>query len=192
VSEPSAVIHTPRLDLIPMSPALMRALLASDWDLAGRLLSTPIPGEWRCADWHWLGQRPDQAEADPSMVPWLPRVMLFRAGGDSGEQQPVVVGEAGFHGPPGSDGRVEIGYMVVAGHRRRGYAEEAARALLAWATAEHRITRFQANVSPGNTPSLNLIRKLGFLQVGIHRHETRGEELVFHRGTETELPADAP
>jgi [ribosomal protein S5]-alanine N-acetyltransferase len=185
------VIHTPRLDLVLMSPALMRALLASDWDQAGQLLGALIPEEWRGEDWQWLGQRPDQAEADLSVVPWLPRVMLLRAA-DSGARQPVVVGEAGFHGPPGGDGRAEFGYMVVAGYRRMGYAEEASRALVAWATAEHRITRFRTTVSPDNTPSLNLIRKLGFVQVGTCHHETRGAELVFHRDTPTARPADAP
>jgi RimJ/RimL family protein N-acetyltransferase len=99
------------------------------------------------------------------VVPWLPRVMLLRPAGERGGQPPVV-GEAGFHGPPRDDGRVEIGYMVVAEHRRRGYALEAARALMAWATTEHHITRFRASVSPGNTASLNLVCKLGFVQVG--------------------------
>jgi len=159
----------------------MRALLASDWDQAGRLLGAQIPGEWRSEDWQWLGQRPDQAEADPSVVPWLPRVMLLRPVSGKSGQAPVMVGEAGFHGPPGDDGRVEIGYMVGGEHRRRGYAQEAVQALMAWATATHHITRFQASISPDNIPSLNLARKLGFVQVGAHHHERRGSELIFHR-----------
>ncbi len=175
-----------------MSPALMRALLASDWDQAGQLLGARVPEEWLGEYWQWLGQRPEQAEADPSARPWLPRVMMLRTAEVSGRRRPTVVGEAGFHGPPDSDGRVEIGYMVVSEHRRRGYAEEAARALLAWATAEHGITRFRADVSPQNIPSLSLIRKLGFVQVGTHRHERRGEELIFHHDRETEPPTHAP
>jgi [ribosomal protein S5]-alanine N-acetyltransferase len=189
--QPWEVVRARRLDLVLMSPALMRALLDADWDQAGQLLGAQVPGEWRGEDWQWLVQRPDQAEADPSALPWLPRVMLLRADDDSGRHRPVVVGEAGFHGPPGADGRVEVGYMVVNEHRRQGYAEEAVRALLTWATAEHRVTRFQASISPYNTASLNLIRKLGFVQVGTHHHERRGEELTFHHDSETEWPADA-
>lgn len=170
-----AVIHAPRLDLVLMPPSLMRALLAADWVQAGQLLGAQIPEQWRGGDWQWLGQRPDQAESDPSVVPWLPRAMLLRAEAGSGGRQPVVVGEAGFHGPPDGDGRVEIGYTVVGEHRRRGYAEEAARALMTWAAADHGITRFRASVSPDNTPSLNLVRKLGFVQVSVDHHETRGE-----------------
>lgn len=181
VPEPRAVIRARRLDLVAMSPGLMRALLAADWDTAGQLLGADIPAEWRGEDWLWLGPRLDQAEADPSVIPWLPRVLLLRGTAGRGAVQPVVVCEAGFHGPPGEDGQVEIGYMVVSAHRRCGYAEEAVRALVSWAAAEHGIIRFRACVSPGNVASLNLIRKLGFTPAGRQRHDRRGEELVFRR-----------
>jgi ribosomal-protein-alanine N-acetyltransferase len=173
------VISSRRLDLVTMWPELMRALLAADWDTAGRLLGAGIPAEWHGAYWQWLGQRPDQAEADPSVIPWLPKVLLLRADRDSTAGR-VVIGEAGFHGPPDGEDRVEIGYMVVTQHRRQGYAEEAARALMSFASAEHGVTRFRASVSPGNAASLSLIRKLGFIQVGRQHHDQRGEELVFH------------
>ena len=181
------MIHGPRLDLVLMSPALMRALLAGDWDQAGRLLGAPIPGQWRGEDWRWLGQRPGQAEADPSAMPWLPRVLLLRPADDS-RQQPLVVGDAGFHGQPDGDGRVEIGYKVIDGHRRRGYAEEAVRALMAWATAEQGVTRFRASISPQNAPSLNLIRKLGFTEASTGQHDRRDEELIYHHDPERERP----
>jgi len=184
-------IHAPRLDLVLMSPALIRALLASDWDQAGQLLGARIPGEWRGEDWRWLGPRPGQAEADPSAAPWLPRVLLLRVTDASGGHEPVVVGEAGFHGPPDSDGRVEIGYMVASEHRRRGYAEEAVRALMGWAAAEHGITRFRAGISPHNAASLNLIRKLGFAQAGAHDHKQRGKELIFHHESSPGQPKRA-
>jgi hypothetical protein len=65
VAELLAVIHARRLDLVLMSPALMRAFVASDWERAGQLLGAEIPMEWRGEDWQWLARRPDQAEADP-------------------------------------------------------------------------------------------------------------------------------
>jgi ribosomal-protein-alanine N-acetyltransferase len=184
VPELYPVIHAPRLDLVLMSPALMRALLAADWAEAERLLGARIPGEWQGEYWQWLGQRPDQAEHDPSAMPWLPRALLLRQDDESARREATVAGDAGFHGPPDADGQVEIGYQVVSEHRRNGYAEEAVRALMAWAAAEQGIARFRASISPHNTPSLNLIRKLGFVQVGSQRHEMRGEELIFHRDSE--------
>jgi [ribosomal protein S5]-alanine N-acetyltransferase len=90
--------------------------MPAGWDTADQLLGAGIPAEWGGEDWQWLGQRPDQAEANPSVIPWLPRVLLLRAVADS-TGTGVVVGEAGFYGPPDEDGRVEIGYMVVSQHR---------------------------------------------------------------------------
>jgi [ribosomal protein S5]-alanine N-acetyltransferase len=114
--EDCVVIRTRRLDLVPMSPELMRALLAADWDEASRLLGAAIPAEWHGEDWQGLGQRPDQAEADPSVIPWLPRVLLLRGTGERAE--PVVVGEAGFHGPPGEADRVNGTAVITSGQSR--------------------------------------------------------------------------
>src|SRR6185437_5423785 len=44
-----------------------------------------------------------------------------------------VVGDIGFIGPPTDGGSIEIGYSVTPARRRRGYATEAARAILDWA-----------------------------------------------------------
>jgi [ribosomal protein S5]-alanine N-acetyltransferase len=56
---------------------------------------------------------------------------------------------------------------------------------MAWAKAEYGITRFRADISPQNGPSLRLIRKLGFAQIGTQQHDRRGEELVFHHDMTT-------
>jgi RimJ/RimL family protein N-acetyltransferase len=178
---PHSVIHASRFDLVPMPPPLMRAILAEDWTTAGRLLGAQIPPDWRSGHWRWLGNRPDQAEADPSLIPWFPRVLLLRPPAERSGGGLTVVGEAGFQGPPDDEGRVEFGYMVISYHRRRGFAEEATRALTAWATRERGITRFRASIGPQNIPSLSLIRKLGFVQVGSYHHEELGEQLIFHR-----------
>lgn len=103
------MIHPSRLDLVAMSPGSMRSLLAEDWAAAGRLLGTEIPREWRSRHWRWLGNRPAEAEAHPSIIPWLPRVQLLRQPAGHSGRGPVVVGEAGFHGLPDDEGRVEIG-----------------------------------------------------------------------------------
>ena len=52
---------------------------------------------------------------------------------------------------------------------------------MGWAASEQAVTRFRASVGPWNTPSLNLVRKLGFVRVGVQWDEEDGEELVFHR-----------
>jgi ribosomal-protein-alanine N-acetyltransferase len=173
------VIHAERLDLLPMSLVMMRAIRDGNWPGVGRLLGTDIPAEWRDADWKWLDQRMAKAEADLAEMPWAPHVLLLREVPEGGRGR-VVAGDAGFHGQPDENGRVELGYMVLSPYRRQGLAAEAVRALLAWAVAEQGVTRFQACINPGNTPSVNLIRKLGFSQVGSQLHESRGQELIFH------------
>lgn len=89
----------------------------------------------------------------------------------------AVVGRCGFHGPPRAVGRAEIGYAVQAASRGAGYATEAARALVCWAFAHGEGTVF-ASVAPANAPSLAVVRKVRFVQVGVH-HDDGGEELVF-------------
>ncbi len=171
-----------------MSPELIDAILAGDWAAAERMLEAPIPPEWRSAGWNWLARRSSEARADPAAVRWFPRVMLLRP---PGATDATVVGHVGFHGPPDREGRVEIGYTVVSAHRRRGFAEEAVRALLEWCWADHGVRAFRASVGPWNEPSLRLIRKLGFVQVGTQWDEEDGEELVFHLDGEPAPPPGA-
>ena len=98
-----------------------------------------------------------------------------------------MVGHAGFHGPAGTNGpqapgALEIGYTVLPPFRGRGYATEAVVALMDWARSEHGIAVFIASVSPGNEPSLAIVRKLGFAQTGEQWDEEDGLELVFELG----------
>jgi RimJ/RimL family protein N-acetyltransferase len=95
-----------------------------------------------------------------------------------------MIGHAGFHGPPGVNGRkdpeaLEVGYTVFPPFRRQGYATEAVTALMDWAQGEKGIRRFIASVSPDNEPSLAMVRKLGFVQTGEQWDEEDGLELVF-------------
>jgi RimJ/RimL family protein N-acetyltransferase len=73
---------------------------------------------------------------------------------------------------------VEIGYTIFPEHRRHRYATEAVVGLLDWARAQG-IHRFIASVGPENEPSLKLVRRLGFVEVGRHWDDEDGEELEF-------------
>jgi len=73
--------------------------------------------------------------------------------------------------------------MVFPEHRRRGYAEEATRAMISWAGEQPGVRGIRASVSPDNEPSLNLVRKLGFVQTGSQIDEIDGLELVFELPT---------
>jgi RimJ/RimL family protein N-acetyltransferase len=180
VPEPTSAVRGPRLDLVVLRPALMRAMLLGDWPAVERTLHARVLDEWRTASWTWFGDRAHAVE-DPTTLPWYPRALLLRPADEGAVTDAVVVGNAGFHGPPDEEGRVELGYTVVAEHRRRGFAEEAVRALMSWAANVAGVTRYRASVGPWNAPSLGLVRKLGFVQVGVQWDEVDGEEIVFHR-----------
>lgn len=171
------------MTLRPMSPALMSAVLAADWAEAESLLGIEFPPEWRADDWEWLAHHAAKVEHDQRFIAWGPRLLIAQKSADARSLQVAVIGEAGFHGPPAPDGTVEIGYMIVTEHRRQGFAEEAASALMRWAMAQHGVAGFKAMVDPTNDPSSNLLRKLGFTEAGRYQHERLGEQLVFRRDT---------
>lgn len=137
-----------------------------------------MPREW--PDTHdagFLRLRADQMLRQPEWREWLVRALLLH-----GEDR--MVGHAGFHGPPGVNGRktsgaLELGYTIFPDSRGRGLATEAARALMDWAEEAHGIVHFIASIAPTNEPSLAIVRKLGFVQTGEQWDEEDGVELVF-------------
>jgi [ribosomal protein S5]-alanine N-acetyltransferase len=72
----------------------------------------------------------------------------------------LVVGGIGLFGPP-QDGRVEFGYGIVESRRGRGYATEAARALVQMALGLPGVTEVVAGVDPANPASVRVLEKAG-------------------------------
>ncbi len=174
-SSPVPTIRTERVELVSMSLAFMRSLVAGDEDAAARELGASLPSGMREDLANFLSYRIPDLEADPASQPWLGRAIVVTH--PDGRRE--VIGTIGFHAPPDETGRVEIGYRVEAAYRRRGIATECIRALLAWAQARGTY-RFRASVAPDNVASLAIIRAFGFEQVGVQMDEIDGEELVFH------------
>lgn len=84
---------------------------------------------------------------------------------DKDPRSGIIIGGGGFKGPP-DDGVVEIGYHVLAPHRRRGYATEAVEALLGWAFSHSCVRAVVAETGLRNAPSRRLLEKLGFGSTG--------------------------
>jgi ribosomal-protein-alanine N-acetyltransferase len=76
----------------------------------------------------------------------------------------VVIGEIGFHGPP-TDGAATIGYGIVPGARRQGYATEAIVGLSDWALAQPGIVEVRAEVERDNMASTRALLGAGFAEV---------------------------
>jgi RimJ/RimL family protein N-acetyltransferase len=156
-----------------MSPAFLQASLDGRLDEAAILLGAILPADWPGDSERTVRWRIDDLAANPAAQPWLLRAMVLR------EPERRMIGNVGFHDPPGPEGKAEVGYGVWPEYRRRGYALEAVEALFAWASREHGIQRFVASVGPWNEPSLGLVRKMGFVQTGVQMDEYDGEEWVF-------------
>lgn len=169
-----APIRTPRLSLESMSIPFMEALARKDVEAASHDAGAEVP-LWMAEELeHFLKFRLAQLSADPSIRQWLGRAIVFV--GEDGDRH--VVGSIGFHGPPDSEGRLEIGYSIDPPYRRRGFASEAIGALLDWAHARYGIDRFVASISPGNQASLRLASHFGFKQVGEQMDDIDGLEYV--------------
>src|SRR5262249_758223 len=76
-----------------------------------------------------------------------------------------VLGSCGYKGPPDADGIVEIAYGVNPDHRQRGYAKEAAAAMVAFALGSG-AKLIRAHTEPANGASPRVLAAVGFARVG--------------------------
>ncbi len=156
------MIVTERLDLIPATPALLRSHLLGRAALA-RALSATVPEGWppeRCG--HGTALELLQAlEADPAERGWRLHYFVLRSTGD---ESACLLGCGGYQGPP-SGGQVEIGYAVLPGFRRRGYATEAATALVRSAFRAPDVDRVMAHARRENGHSISVLERCGFTRI---------------------------
>jgi RimJ/RimL family protein N-acetyltransferase len=189
-----ASIRSERVELVSLSPEFIDSLLAERRGDAEAAATLTLPDDWPDAhDRGFLNFRLRQMRERPEIQKWFVYALVLP------EDERPMIGHAGFHGPPGVNAvkapdAVEVGYSVFDPYRRRGYATEVVRALIDWASREHGIHHFVASISPGNEPSLALVRRLGFRHTGQHWDEEDGEELEFElklTAAEKEIPPDA-
>ena len=96
---------------------------------------------------------------EPALGRFAAYVVVRRADG-------LAVGDAGFHGPPGDRGEVEVGYALVPAARGAGLATESVGLLTRWALAQPGVTAVSARVRPANAASVRLLERLGFAADG--------------------------
>jgi RimJ/RimL family protein N-acetyltransferase len=145
------MLSSPRVRLQPIGPRQARAMLAG----------TPEPDlAWEdgfpLASVRGALERIVAADAaGHSLGPFFAYAIVRRGDG-------LVVGDAGFHGPPDEDGEVEIGYALVPAARGAGLASEAIALLVDWAFEQRGVHAVTARVDPGNAPSRRVLERLGF------------------------------
>jgi RimJ/RimL family protein N-acetyltransferase len=174
----TTIIRTPRLELVPFNPVAIRHLLQGHRAEAEARIGASLPEEFPSGDelGGFLTVQLHRMQAARSRREWMVRLMRSIATRE-------VIGHCGFHGPPESIGRAEIGYTVFIAFRGQGFAKEAAKSLADWAF-QHGQREVFASIAPDNAPSLAVVRALGFRQIGTQVDEVDGLEIVFALGAE--------
>jgi RimJ/RimL family protein N-acetyltransferase len=156
-------METDRLGLLPLDP-VAAAALPGDRNLAAQIIGTHLADAWPQPD--LIEILPRQAALGPGDAHFGIWVIVER-------ETSTVVGDAGFHGPPSAAGTVEIGYSIIPERRRRGFATEAGRALLAWAVRQPGVSNVVAGCRPQNAASIRTLEALGFHRTGMDAGELR-------------------
>jgi ribosomal-protein-alanine N-acetyltransferase len=104
----------------------------------------------------WLGRLYASTTADP----WTHGFSLVHRGTG------LAIGRCGFKGPPAADGAVEIAYGVDPHHQGKGYATEAAEALVIFAFGSARVRVVRAHTLPEANASTRVLTKCGFRYIG--------------------------
>lgn len=160
----AVALRSPRLDLRVATLDLLRAELESREAFA-RAVGLAVPEDWPPGEYdeaaiRWVVARLEEPGARPE---WWFHYLVRRA---SATEEAALVGCAGYKGPPDASGTVEIGYSVLPAERRRGYASEAAQALVDRAFSHPGVRRVVAQTLPDLVPSIGVLAKCGFRLVG--------------------------
>lgn len=150
-------METQRLHLAPSSPALLVALIEQPERfeaLAGLPAAAGLREFFVSGDVspEWLARLRTTADADP----WRHGFFVVD------REQRAIIGTAGFKGPPDSNGMVEIAYGIVPSSEGRGYATEAAMALVRFALDTPGVTLVRAHTLPEANASTRVLTKCGF------------------------------
>ena len=159
----STELDTPRLTLVAFAPEQLLALIEHPERFEEVAALTPadglrgfyVSGE---VSPHWL----DALRASVGHGPNAWRHGFWVVEKETGQ----IVGGAGFKGAPDAAGMVEIAYGIVPSREGRGYATEAARALIHFAGHDPRVRLIRAHTRPEANASTRVLTKCGFVQIG--------------------------
>jgi RimJ/RimL family protein N-acetyltransferase len=170
------VLYTRRLELVPITLAMVEAVLNGDRRRAERLAEAKLPERWS-ADLiaRAFSVSIEAVRADPETRLWGDRLLVTR------DAERNIVGSVIFHGRPGPDGMAEVGYGVEAEWQGKGYASEGTLAAVEWALAQPGVKLVTATTFPWHKASLRVIEKLGMKLLETREHEVLGELHVFGR-----------
>lgn len=153
-------LETPRLKLEPFDDSHYEGLRIMDSDagvmryITGGIVKTP--------EETWEGIRRVQARWDKYKFSWWAIKEKFSG---------VIVGAACLQHLANADGApLEIGWRLVPEHNGKGYATEAAQAIVDYAAEQVGATYLVAVADPENIPSQRVMQRLGMTYKAIEQH----------------------
>lgn len=150
-------LETSRLILLPCAPAQLLGLIEqpqrfeqlTGFPAADGLREFFVSGD---VSPKWLAALRSAANPDP----WRHGFFVVDREGRR------VIGSAGFKGPPDENGMVEIAYGIVPSSEGRGYATEAAMALVRFAFESGEVRLIRAHTLSVANASTRVLLKCGF------------------------------
>lgn len=140
------------------------------------MLGAVVPSDWPPL-YHDAGVRAwfrTKLEADPRLARWLGRYIVATI-----DDQPTLVGTAGYKGAPEAAGAVEIGYSIVEAYHRRGIGLATVRQLIDDAFADPQVRSVAAETPVSFSASRGLLERSGFALTGIRSDPEEGELAIY-------------
>ena len=154
------LIKSPRLNLLAATTELIENDIESR-ELLAEALGVSIPESWPPDLYGPQAMRFALSQLDqPAEQGWS--FWYLATLGDDSE----LVGICGFKGRPDLSGSVEIGYSILAGFQRQGFATEAVHRLVGWAFSHHNVNEVCAETLPHLSQSISVLEKNGFQRTG--------------------------
>ncbi|MBN1399922.1 MAG: GNAT family N-acetyltransferase [Anaerolineae bacterium] len=152
----------------------VRTLVEADWPAVHAWLSDPLVMRFlpdapydELRTQRLLRDLAEQAERGNG----LPRELGVALRPASGKQSADhLIGELVFHSYLGVRDTYEIGWIIAREHQGRGYATEAARALIDYGFGRMKLHRIVATCNPENAASWRVMQKLGMRREA-HLHQ---------------------
>jgi [ribosomal protein S5]-alanine N-acetyltransferase len=174
----------PNLHLVPHRPQDLRALLKGTAEYeksSGKRVADGVREFLLAASPEFLAQLQTASAPDPWKFGFAIVHKIDNGAGGSqatstgeparvdepgGESINVVIGMCGFTGPPDENGSVELAYGIAPSYQSKGYATEAAAALVGFASADPRVRIIRAHTLPEKNASTRVLEKCGFRKTG--------------------------
>jgi [ribosomal protein S5]-alanine N-acetyltransferase len=144
-----------------MADGVREFLLAASPEFVAQLQNASAPDPWKFgfAIVHKIDNGAGGSRATSTGKP-------ARVDEPGGESIKTVIGLCGFTAPPDENGSVEIAYSIAPSYQGKGYATEAAMALIEYAIESRHIRTIRAHTLPETNASTRVLQKCRFKKIG--------------------------